>query len=191
MSTTQDQPDLSFIGPAAELSEDSETASPPGGSSAGDEKNPDKDNGNVADFVTAFARQLEAEAREAAIADSKAKREREKERLLDELKSSRQDRKIKRKFSDDVLSYLWWFSFCCLAIIFLQGFSPKVDLHYHSDHFWNIELRSSGFHIGNTPLTTLIGSTAASAIGLVAIVLTGLFKIKKDEGKRKDSDKKT
>ncbi|GCE79531.1 hypothetical protein [Komagataeibacter oboediens] len=191
MCTDRSQPDLSFIGPATELSEDHEAASSTGGGFDSGEESAGKGTSKAADFVTAFARQLEAEAREAAIADSKAKREREKERLLDELKSSRQDRKIKRKFSDDVLSYLWWFSCCCLVIIFLQGFSPKIDLHYHSDHFWNIELRSNGFHIGNTPLTTLIGSTAASAIGLVAIVLTGLFKVKKDEGKSKDSDKKT
>ncbi|GAO00977.1 hypothetical protein Gxy13693_077_005 [Komagataeibacter xylinus NBRC 13693] len=92
-----------------------------------------------------------------------------------EIAMMRLDLRMKNKFSKNVFAFLWAFSGFCALILAIQGFNPKLDFHIHNDHFWNIEFRINGFCINDTPLTTLIGGTAASAIGLVAIVLRGLF----------------
>ena len=101
-----------------------------------------------------------------------------------------QERELKKEFSDYVLNYLKIFSVFCVVVIFLQGSNPKFNFHIRIFHYQIIHFRMNGFKIGEVPFTTLIGSTAVSAIGLVAIVLNGLFKVKKDEEKGKDNDQK-
>ncbi|EUK19371.1 hypothetical protein [Commensalibacter papalotli (ex Servin-Garciduenas et al. 2014)] len=56
-----------------------------------------------------------------------------------------------------MILYLYLFSLSCFAIIFLQAF------HYR------------GFNLDKIAITTLIGGFAASVIGLVQIILRGLF----------------
>lgn len=128
-------------------------------------------------------RQFFEDGREAYSSEQAAQRE-----LDEKIKNLKQNRKIKKNFSKQVINYLWWFSSGCLAILFLEGFSPKLDIHLNHSNLYNFEVRLNGFHIDDTPLTTLIGSTAASAIGLVAIVLRGLFN-GKDENKKLDTTK--
>ncbi|BAU37862.1 hypothetical protein APT_00780 [Acetobacter pasteurianus NBRC 101655] len=164
--------------------------------SAADAEEPTGPSFDFFDFILrgeALRRQMDSDAKEAAQQDKKAKEEREKEKLIEEIKCLKQNRKIKKKFSDQVINYLWWFSFGCLVIIFFEGFSPKLDIHLNHSNLYNFEIRLGGFHIDDTPLTTLIGSTAVSAIGLVAIVLRGLFNSKeeKSDEKPKSEDKKS
>jgi len=107
------------------------------------------------------------------------------------IKALRQELKLKRKFSRQVIKYLWIFSGCCLGILFLQGFSPKICIKFTVCSYFYGLFRLNGFHLDGTPLTTLIGSTAASAIGLVAIVLRGLFPSKAlDDKKLTETDDK-
>lgn len=82
--------------------------------------------------------------------------------------------RMRINFSKSVFRYLCYFSLFCGSVIMLQGFNPKFDVHYK----WllNFRLRLGGFHLSKTPLVTLIGSTAVSVLGLVAIVLRGLFR---------------
>ncbi|ETD00053.1 MULTISPECIES: hypothetical protein [Asaia] len=103
--------------------------------------------------------------------------------------ASRQEMAIKQRFSDQIILYLWFFSAACLVIIFLQGFSPKLDLHLNIGSSFHFKQHLDGFHINNTSLTTLIGSTAASALGLVAIILRGLFKPKPEKKAEKEAAK--
>lgn len=97
--------------------------------------------------------------------------------------------RMRQDFSKRVFCYLWVFSGFCATVLLLQGFNPDTDIHFHSDKFWNIEFRWHGFKLDAAPLTTLIGGTAASAIGLVAIVLRGLFNSTKDDDKPKEDKK--
>lgn len=140
-------------------------------------------------FGEALRRQMDSDAKETAEQDKKAKEEREKEKLIEEIKNLKQNRKIKKNFSKQVINYLWWFSLSCLVIIFLEGFSPKIYLYINLNYF-HFNFKLNGFHIDDVPLTTLIGSTAVSAIGLVAIVLQGLFKVPKDEKDVEHTEKK-
>jgi hypothetical protein len=68
-----------------------------------------------------------------------------------------QQLRLRESFGKAILIYFWVFSAFCAAVILLQGFHIR------------------GFALETTPLTTLIGGTAASAFGLVSVVLTGLF----------------
>jgi len=56
------------------------------------------------------------------------------------------------------LLYLWLFSAFCASVLLLQGFSIR------------------GFKLDTPIVVTLVGGTAASAFGLVSIVLGGLFR---------------
>ncbi|CEF40197.1 hypothetical protein predicted by Glimmer/Critica [Acetobacter senegalensis] len=121
-------------------------------------------------------RQFFEDGRETYSAEQAAQRE-----LDEKLKNLKQNRRIKKNFSKQVINYLWWFSLGCLIILFLEGFSPKISIALHYSESMHFKFRSDKFHIDDTPLTTLIGSTAVSAIGLVAIVLRGLFNGKEDK----------
>lgn len=65
---------------------------------------------------------------------------------------------LKDQFSHHVRYYLWAFSAFSAAIIVIDGF-----------HLY-------GFKLDKVIIITLIGSTAVSVIGMVSIVISGLFK---------------
>lgn len=67
--------------------------------------------------------------------------------------------KMRRRRAQAVYWYLVGYSLFTAAVIVLQGFRYK------------------GFRLNETALSIMIGSTAVSAISLVAIVLKGLFPI--------------
>lgn len=92
-----------------------------------------------------------------------------------------QIRKLKDKYSRYVLKYLAIFSFCVLFIILCQAINPKFDLWCGKKGYTLFRFRLGGFHLDNSVLVSLVGGTSASAIGLVAIVLQGLFKAPKEE----------
>lgn len=64
---------------------------------------------------------------------------------------------LRIKYSSWIFCYLCIFSLLCFTIIFFQGF------HYKD------------FNLDTIAITTLIGGFAASVIGLVQIILRGLF----------------
>lgn len=106
----------------------------------------------------------------------------------------RQLREPKEQFSKYVLKYLAIFSFCVLFIILCQAINPKFDLWCGKKGYTLFRFRLGGFHLDNSVLVSLVGGTSASAIGLVAIVLQGLFKVPKEEKpeeKPKSEDKKS
>ena len=92
-----------------------------------------------------------------------------------------QIRKLKDKYSKYVLKYLAIFSFCVLFIILCQAINPKFDIWWVSKGHTRFRFRLGGFHLDDPVLVSLVGGTSASAIGLVAIVLQGLFKSPKDD----------
>lgn len=109
---------------------------------------------------------------------------------IDHLKQIRQ---LKDKYSGYVLKYLAIFSFSVLFIILCQAINPKFDLWCGSKTYTLFRFRLGGFHLDDPVLVSLVGGTSASAIGLVAIVLQGLFKSPKDDKSSelaKGSDKK-
>lgn len=123
--------------------------------------------------------------------DEKRQRYKERKRNL-KLARVKLDLRMKNNFSKNVFKYLWFYSSFCAAIIALQGFNPDIDVHSFHMQMWNIEFRLNRFHIDNKVLITLVGATAASAIGLVAIVLKGLFSssesLKKSDDKKKEEN---
>jgi hypothetical protein len=82
----------------------------------------------------------------------------ELDRLKAELENRRQDTQLRKQFSEQIFEYLRMFSCFCGVVILLQGFGI------------------SGFKLDTPVLVTLVGGTAASAFGLVSIVLGGLFR---------------
>jgi hypothetical protein len=56
-----------------------------------------------------------------------------------------------------VLGFMSVYGVCMVALLLLQGFHP------------------AGFHIGDTVLSILVGSSAVAAIGLVHTIVKGLF----------------
>ncbi|GAD09828.1 hypothetical protein GFGA_1c0921 [Gluconobacter frateurii NBRC 103465] len=107
-----------------------------------------------------------------------------------EIAMMRLDLRMKNKFSKNVFSYLWFFSGFCGIILFLQGTNPNFDIGFIIKNHKYLHVRMHGFKLSETALTTLIGSTAASAIGLVAIVLRGLFRSTIDDTSKKNSESK-
>ncbi len=83
------------------------------------------------------------------------------DKLKAEVLDLRQDTLLRGRFSRQILFYLYGFSLFCAACILLQGF--------HVD----------GFSLESPVLLTLVGGTAASAFGLVSVVLNGLFNLQK------------
>lgn len=88
----------------------------------------------------------------------KQKSQIEVEHLKVQLENARQDLDLRKKFGRQILRYLWAFSLFCGACLILQGFG------------WR------NFHLDDPILVTLVGGTAASAFGLVSVVLAGLFR---------------
>jgi hypothetical protein len=82
----------------------------------------------------------------------------ELDRLKAELENRRQDTQLRKQFSEQIFEYLRMLSCFCGVVILLQGFGI------------------SGFKLDTPVLVTLVGGTAASAFGLVSIVLGGLFR---------------
>ena len=83
------------------------------------------------------------------------------DKLRAEVQDLRQDTQLRGSFSRQILYYLYAFSLFCAACILLQGFHV------------------AGFSVENPVLITLVGGTAASAFGLVSVVLNGLFNLQK------------
>ena len=119
------------------------------------------------DATAASPREAELAGLELAKLDQgKVEHDTERNRLeIDKLKAEvsdlRQDTRLRGRFSNQILVYLYAFSFFCGACILLQGFHPY------------------GFKLDTPVLVTLVGGTAASAFGLVSVVLSGLFNVAK------------
>jgi ABC-type polysaccharide/polyol phosphate export permease len=80
------------------------------------------------------------------------------QRLTLQLTNAAQDIQLRQSFSRQILGYLWAFSVFCAAILLMEGFNIK------------------GFSLPSSVLVTLVGGTAASAFGLVSVVLVVLFR---------------
>jgi hypothetical protein len=95
---------------------------------------------------------------EACIAEA-ARNEQAADQDLLNLKRKRyaQDAELRKHYARKVYCFMYAYFCMILIIIFLQGF--KVG----------------GFDIGGAALATLIGGAFASAVGLVAFVIKGLF----------------
>lgn len=130
-------------------------------------------------------RQMDEDGKEAVATEEAAKRE-----LDDKLAASAHRRSLMDALSDKSFSYLKCYSIFCGAVVLLQGFHPCIKFGTENKPFWNIVFRVDGFKIDDAPLTVLVGSTAVSVIGLVAIMLQGLFKIPKEDAV-KDTSKST
>ena len=68
------------------------------------------------------------------------------------------NRQLRSQYADKVYKYLSWYTFGALVITLLAGF--KIQ----------------GFALPDLVLSTIVGSTAVAAIGLVGFVVNGLFK---------------
>ena len=66
---------------------------------------------------------------------------------------------LREQFAGQILLYLWIFSGFCGACIIAQA------------------LHLFGFALATPIMVTLVGGTAASAFGLVSVVLSGLFRV--------------
>ncbi|MFT9441858.1 MAG: hypothetical protein ABF593_08860 [Acetobacter papayae] len=137
------------------------------------------------DILYGYIASLEAGKKEY---DEKRQKYKERKRNL-KLARVRLDLRMKNKFSKNVFKYLWFYSGFCALVVLLQGFNPDVDVHSFHLQLWNVEFRLKRFNLDNKVLITLVGATAASAIGLVAIVLKGLFS-SSDNDKKPDDKKK-
>lgn len=78
--------------------------------------------------------------------------------LMEDVEDKRHFRALREKYARWVYKYLVWYSICCLILLLAAGSHP-----------W-------GFTLPESVLDFLVGSTAASAIGLVLAVTHGLFK---------------
>lgn len=65
---------------------------------------------------------------------------------------------LRRKYGNNIVRFLWIYSFVALALIVLDGFGAY------------------GFDIPDSAVVALIGGAAASALGVVGTVAAGLFK---------------
>ena len=84
------------------------------------------------------------------------------DRLEEELENKRQDRHLRKTYADNIFIYLGSYSVFCGAMVFAEGISHGA------------------FHLPDIVLSTLVGATAVSVIGLVGWVVKGLFKLPKD-----------
>jgi len=115
-------------------------------------------------------RQFDEAGKEQKTAELRAEKE-----LDDRLDSSKNKRELMRLYGKKSFIYLKGYSIYCGIVVLLQGFSPHISL----GHF----IRINGFKLDDTPLTVLVGSTEVSVIGLVAIMLRGIFDLKEDKKK--------
>ena len=84
------------------------------------------------------------------------------EALEGENKGENQDRKQRKKFAEKIFTFVTYYMFAVFFILILCG-SP------------------SSFHLSDTVLVTLLGTTTANVIGILIIVVTYLFS-KKNKG---------
>lgn len=96
--------------------------------------------------------------------DQKEKLDYEHQRALTEqvkeaTRVSKANREMREANAKSVFRYLVWYSVFVGALLVLNGWGVKT-----------------GFVLPDVVLTALVGSTAASAIGLMAIVVNGLFR---------------
>lgn len=102
-------------------------------------------------------------AKDAALRSSSAENERAKQELIndrirEELKDQISNREMRFKYSKWVFAYLVSYSIFVGLLLWLSGFEEVTK-----------------FSLEPEVLKYLVGSTAVSAIGLVAAVVTGLF----------------
>ncbi len=98
-------------------------------------------------------------ATSAALTDVSAEQEQlDRDQLQAKIDDMRALTALKLKFGQQILAYLWAFSAFCALVLLLQGFSV------------------GRFGLPVQVLVTLVGGTAASALGLVSVVLGGLFR---------------
>ena len=76
----------------------------------------------------------------------------------EKLEDSKSTRRLRETYAKKVYYYLIAYSLCAYALILAHGFK-----------LW-------GFQIDSSVIGIVVGSTAVSAIGLVGIVVRGLFK---------------
>lgn len=81
------------------------------------------------------------------------------------LKSAKADRKMRRQYAGRILRYLEYYSGVVALLILLAGFKPF------------------SFSIESAVLSTLVGSTAVAAIGLVGFIARGLFRAPESDQK--------
>ena len=74
-------------------------------------------------------------------------------------KDKRLDRRLRRKYSQHVMKYLWSYSVFVAAVIIVNGFCSP---------YWKVD---------TAIIVVLSGSTAIAAIGLVGFVIRGMFNI--------------
>jgi hypothetical protein len=82
----------------------------------------------------------------------------ETQTILEHNQDRRINRKLRTKYADQVFCYLTYYSGFVGIIVMFSGLKP-----------WSLSLPE-------IVLSTLVGSTAAAAIGLVGFVVNGLFK---------------
>ncbi len=103
--------------------------------------------------------------------DEERMQESDKQRLLywelrhheKDLEDQRSARKMRENFANSAFKYLSGYSISCLFLLFFEGISIPRNVYIH-------------FNISDNVLLALVGSTAVSVLGLVGIVLSGLFK---------------
>ena len=80
------------------------------------------------------------------------------QKLSEEIKSLKSDRKLREKYADKIIKFLYFYGGIVSLIVFLHGFK-----------------KNTFFELPSEVLVTLVGSTAVAAIGLVGFVAKGLF----------------
>jgi len=78
--------------------------------------------------------------------------------IIESNEDKKANRLLRYKYAMQVYYYLVGYSVVCTTLLVLAGLFP------------------SHFHLADNVLTTLVGSTGVSAIGLVGFVVNGLFK---------------
>lgn len=94
----------------------------------------------------------------------KAESEREQQRVNNETKDKKATRSLRAEFAKKAFWYLVGYSIFTAFILILQGLHVTILAQYYS------------FHLDETLLKILVGSTGVSIIGLVGMILQELFK---------------
>lgn len=91
----------------------------------------------------------------------------QRERHLADLADRKSSRKMREDYSLYVFKYVCLYSIFCAFIVMFQGFGGVPHFRHGEKYLF--------FNIDNSALCILIGSTTTAIIGLIAIVLKGLF----------------
>jgi hypothetical protein len=114
----------------------------------------DKESDNAEDFVL---------REEIAFYDEQIKYlKRKNNKLYEEIKDLRSFRRLRENYAFYCFLFLGIWCFAVFILIVIQGF--QLDI----------------FHLSDVIMTTLLGSTTISVIGLVGFITQGLFSSKKD-----------